>query len=100
MGTVNFFGNEADNVDSPVTTQPNRAPLRWEEATSRAEREFGRYYCRRCADKAVVAAGDSRYSMGVYAGMLCDTCWEADGRNHDRTFDPMDAGENYSEADY
>jgi hypothetical protein len=62
--------------------------------------EFGRYFCRRCADKRIARGASERYSMGVYAGILCDACWAEDGRNHDRAFDPMDAGEAYSEEDY
>lgn len=62
--------------------------------------EHGRYYCRRCADSRRIVAADERYSMNVYAGMLCDSCWANDGRNHDRDFDPMDAGEHFSAEDY
>lgn len=65
-----------------------------------AERQFGRYFCRRCADKSMGVFGTPCYSMGVYAGTYCDGCWAEDGRNHDRPFDPMDAGEHYSEDDY
>ena len=61
---------------------------------------LGRYYCRRCADSNVTTPAVERFSMGVYAGMYCDTCWAEDGRNHDRQFDPMDAGEAYGEEDY
>lgn len=64
----------------------------------KAEKEgMGRYFCRRCADRNVLAHARERYSMRVYAGMLCDSCWETDGRNHDRDFDPMDAGESFEE---
>jgi hypothetical protein len=66
----------------------------------KVEAEFGRYYCRRCADRRIAKGAEERYSMGVYAGMLCDACWDADGRNHDRAFDPLDAGEHYGEEDY
>ena len=59
--------------------------------------EYGRYYCRRCADRRIARDASERYSMGVYAGMLCDACWKDDGRNHDRQFDPMDAGERMDE---
>lgn len=63
---------------------------------------LGRYFCRRHAgekgDESVPAV--ERFSMGIYAGMYCDACWATDGRNHDRQFDPMDAGEHYSEEDY
>ena len=62
-----------------------------------ARRLFGRYYCRRCADKDIGRSADERHSMGIYAGMYCVGCWAEDGRNHDRSFDPMDAGEHYSE---
>lgn len=61
--------------------------------------EHGRYYCRRCADRGVVCDASERYSMGAYAGMLCDACWRDDGRNHDRAFDQDDAGESL-EPDY
>ena len=60
---------------------------------------FGRYFCRRCADHGRARDARERYSMGVYAGMLCDRCWSDDGRNHDRSFDPDDAGERM-DADY
>ena len=63
-----------------------------------AEETYGRYFCRRCADKNMGVPADERFSMGVYAGMYCDSCWRVDGRNHDRQFDPMDAGESYEES--
>lgn len=59
----------------------------------------GRYFCRKCIDSSFIAPADERYSMQVYAGMYCDACWENDGRNHDREFDPDDAGERM-EDDY
>ena len=62
---------------------------------------LGRYFCRSCAgetgDESVPA--NERFSMGIYAGMYCDKCWAKDGRNHNRAFDPADAGESY-EDDY
>ena len=58
---------------------------------------FGRYFCRRCADKGVWTEARERFSMGIYAGMYCGSCWEVDGRNHNRTFDPLDAGESYED---
>ena len=62
---------------------------------------LGRYFCRGHADRGMTnVPAHERFSMGIYAGMLCDACWEKDGRNHDRSFDPMDAGEHYSEDDY
>jgi hypothetical protein len=62
---------------------------------------FGRRgFCVRCADSNIGTAGSDRYSMGVYAGRYCEPCWEQDGRNHDRPFDPMDAGEAFGEDDY
>jgi hypothetical protein len=62
--------------------------------------DYGRYYCRRCVDNGLVRPADERYSMQCYAGMLCDDCWDADGRNHDRAFDAADAGEAFDESDY
>lgn len=38
----------------------------------KVQEEFGRYYCRRCADKRIAEGACERYSMGVYAGMYCD----------------------------
>lgn len=69
-------------------------------AHGRGQEEHGRYYCRRCADQGVVRIADERYSMGVYAGMLCNPHWSEDGRNHDRQFDPMDAGEVMDADEY
>lgn len=73
------------------------------ERDTRAEIDtsLGRYFCRRCADLKDCAhvPAEERYSMGLYAGMLCDACWAEDGKNHDRPFDPLDAGERYEEED-
>ena len=63
------------------------------DAHERARAEHGRFYCRACADRDVVADASERHSMGFYAGMYCDPCWSVDGRNHGRRFDPLDAGE-------
>lgn len=62
---------------------------------------LGRYFCRKCASEhgSESVPANERYSMGIYAGMYCDACWDKDGRNHDRPFDPLDAGESY-EDDY
>ena len=59
----------------------------------------GRYYCRRCADKARVVQALERYAQGYYAGMLCEACWAADGRQHCLPFDSMDAGERMHPED-
>lgn len=71
-------------------------PTNREQAVS----EWGRFYCRRCADRNVWREASERRSMGVYAGMYCGICWKSDGRNHDRQFDPADAGESYGPEDY
>ena len=63
------------------------------DAHDEGRAEHGRYYCRRCADGGAVVQAFERHSMGCYAGMLCDACWRLDGKNHDRHFDPADAGE-------
>ena len=63
----------------------------------KAREEFGRLYCRKCIDRGRIAAAGECRSMGIYAGMYCDACWEKDGRNHDRQFDELDAGEHYDE---
>lgn len=62
-----------------------------------ANKKYGRYFCRRCAEQDVGREAEERYSMFVFAGMLCDECWKNDSLNHDRPFDPMDAGESYEE---
>ena len=67
------------------------------ELEARARHE--RYFCRRCIDHGKITSAGEQFSMGVYAGMLCDACWAADGRNNDRRFDPMDAGESMDEDD-
>jgi hypothetical protein len=43
-----------------------------------------------------------RFSLGIYAGVWCDQCWEESGyRKEGREgFDPLDAGEAYDEEDY
>lgn len=66
----------------------------------KARAAHGRYYCHRCAHANRVVAAAERYSMGIYAGMLCNPCWDADGRNHDRQHDYLDAGEYFDETDY
>ena len=71
-----------------------------DDCRCQGEKLYDRYYCRRCADKNQWEPAGERFSMGVYAGMYCDECWKNDGRNHSRQFDPMDAGESYSEEDY
>lgn len=81
-------------------TTPTTTDHEDEDHRCKGERLYGRYYCRRCADKDQWEPANERFSMGVYAGMYCDECWEADGRNHGRAFDPMDAGESYDEEGY
>lgn len=60
----------------------------------------GKFFCRKCASEGRAQSGHERYSMGVYAGTYCDGHWEKDGRNHNRRFDPMDAGETLEPEDY
>lgn len=68
-----------------------------EDHRCKGEKLYGRYYCRRCADTNQWVQATECFSMGIYAGMYCGPCWDKDGRNHDREFDPMDAGESYEE---
>lgn len=44
---------------------------------------------------------DDRYSLGIYAGRMCDVAWKASGFRDEGPdgFDAADAGERY-EADY
>jgi len=65
----------------------------------KGEKLYGRYYCRHCADTNQWVQATECFSMGIYAGMYCGPCWDKDGRNHDRPFDPMDAGESYGDED-
>ena len=69
----------------------------WIAFDQKMRRQFGRNFCRRCADKRIAREGFERYCMGSYAGTLCCACWEVDGLNHDRAFSYMDAGESYDE---
>lgn len=43
-----------------------------------------------------------RYSLGIYAGRMCDECWDKSGyRKEGREgFNPLDAGEAYEAEDY
>lgn len=66
----------------------------------KAYSEHGRYFCRKCAEKEIITPACERYSMGVSAGMYCDTCWAQDGMDNDKEYDYLDAGEYYSENDY
>jgi hypothetical protein len=45
---------------------------------------------------------DERYSMGIYAGRMCDAAWARSGYVDagPSAFDPDYAGEHYSESDY
>ena len=70
-----------------------------EDYRCEGEKLYGRYYCRRCACDDKWKPASECFSMGIYAGMYCGPCWAADGRNHDRPFDPMDAGESYGDED-
>ena len=64
------------------------------------QEKFGRWFCRKCADKRKQAQGFERHSQGYYAGTYCDACWKDDGRNHDRPFDSADAGESLDGEHY
>lgn len=45
--------------------------------------------------------GETRYSLGIYAGFLCDEHWKASGYRDEpaSAFDPDYAGERYDEDD-
>ncbi len=40
---------------------------------------------------------DERYSLGIYAGRMCDAAWKRSGYRDEPAsgFDPADAGESY-----
>jgi len=40
---------------------------------------------------------ETRYSLGLYAGIWCDKCWKKSGYRKEGSegFNPMDAGESY-----
>ena len=46
--------------------------------------------------------GQMRYSLGIYAGVYCDACWEHAGYRKEgpRGFNHLDAGEYYGPEDY
>lgn len=58
--------------------------------------------CVRCSDKDIEVSGFDRYSLGIYAGRYCDSCWKDSGfRKEGREgFDPLDAGESYEEEEW
>jgi hypothetical protein len=43
--------------------------------------------------------GRERFSLGIYAGFMCDEHWESSGYRKEgpEGFDPLDAGESYEE---
>lgn len=51
--------------------------------------------CRRCGD--IDSTTEVRYSLGIYAGRMCDSCWRTSGYRDEpaSAFDPDDAGESY-----
>ena len=63
--------------------------------------EFGRYYCRRCADRRIARGAEERFSLGVYAGMYCEACWDKSGYRQEgkEGYDYLDAGEYYDESE-
>lgn len=63
---------------------------------------YGRYYCRGCADEGKVESASERYSLGIYAMMACDNHWDKSGyRKEGREgYSYDDAGEYYEEEDY
>ena len=93
-----------DAAPAPVVAEsgtgpgPGAGPLT-EEQEDRARGQFGRYYCRTCAAAGKVTPAEERFSMGVYAGMYCDTHWATSGYVKDKSFDPSDAGERLEEDD-
>ena len=45
---------------------------------------------------------EDRYSLGIYAGHYCDTCWKESGYRDEPAgaFDPSYAGESYEPDDW
>lgn len=45
---------------------------------------------------------ETRYSLGIYAGTYCDSCWDKSGyRKEDKEgYDYLDAGEAYEADEY
>lgn len=43
--------------------------------------------------------GVERYSLGIYAGLFCDVCWNVAGYRKEgpEGFDPLYAGETYKD---
>lgn len=55
-----------------------------------------------CTKSDCPKPGYDRYSLGIYAGRMCDGHWDTSGyRKEGREgFDPADAGEAYDEEGY
>jgi len=72
-----------------------------EDVHDKARDQFGRYYCRLCADAGKVEGGHERYSMGIFAMTACDAHWEGSGFRDvgADAFDPLDAGERLDPDD-
>lgn len=68
------------------------------DRTEETVRTVKEWFCSHC-DGA--NPSQDRYSLGIYAGHMCDAAWDKSGYRKDgpEGFDPMDAGESY-EADY
>ena len=50
-------------------------------------------------DKCERTGAEERYSLGIYAGRYCDSCWRSSGYRDEpaSAFDVDDAGESYDE---
>lgn len=55
--------------------------------------------CTACRDQT---RGEIRYSLGIYAGRYCDSCWDASGYRKEgkEGYDFLDAGEYYEADEY
>jgi hypothetical protein len=60
-------------------------------------------HCEECSNhpRGPLFAED-RYSLGIYAGRMCDAAWEQSGYRKEGAegYDYLDAGEYYGENDY
>jgi hypothetical protein len=65
----------------------------------KARESHGRYYCRLCIHRGKIEGAMERYCMGIYATLCCAACWKTHSLNHDRAFDPADAGESMDPID-
>lgn len=61
---------------------------------------YSEWCCSRCGRGTRTVEVSEQYSLGIYAGRWCESCWEQSGYRKEGPsgFDPLDAGESYEVA--